>query len=149
MRCPRFCARLRPSAVRVRIPGHPDTFLKCVSGYVRGEEASRTDRDRPGHVRFVRVEGTVRNVKKEGTAMIEMYERKAGMIEMYERKAGMIEMHERMWARICELPNTPRSMLVLLDEFPEATVEDWHLVFTMLRAGGPSWWPAYDTPCVP
>jgi hypothetical protein len=57
----------------------------------------------------------------------------------------MIEMYERMWQLICELPNTPRSMLVLLDAFPEATVEDWWMVFGFFGPTGaasvpPTWW---------
>lgn len=53
--------------------------------------------------------------------------------------------HSRMYDRICELPDTARSMLVLLDEFPEATVQDWWLVFHVIgRRGKASLPPQWD-----
>jgi hypothetical protein len=56
----------------------------------------------------------------------------------------MTEMYERMCDRPCELPDTTRAMRQLLDEFPEATVSDWHFAFVILQPGDPHGWPAEE-----
>ena len=40
---------------------------------------------------------------------------------------------ERLFNRILEVPDAPRSLLVLLDEFPQATVQDWWLAFSAIN----------------
>jgi hypothetical protein len=42
--------------------------------------------------------------------------------------------YARMDARIRELPDTPSSMRVLLDEFPQAKLQDWWLIFFSLTS---------------
>jgi hypothetical protein len=49
----------------------------------------------------------------------------------------MDDMYDRMFERLYELPDTPRSMLVLLDEFPNATVQDWFFVFCLMGSHFP------------
>jgi hypothetical protein len=55
--------------------------------------------------------------------------------------------YEPMYQAVMEAPDTARAMLQLLDQFPEATVQDWWMVFHVIGGLGggrfPPSWNAY------